>query len=228
MKRPVDRSRPSPPAKVDGGTIGLVVAFGVAWWFWDAWWLFPLRMLVVAAHEASHALTAIATGGEVVEVGLDIREGGHAITRGGIHVLVLNAGYLGSLLWGVALLGLTRTRAGARGMALLLGLGLVGMAAAWVRPVLSFGFAYALVAGLALGALGLRASEGVTRLVLRGVGVFSVLYAFLDVRDDVFFSDGLSDAALLARVTGIPAVVWGVLWCAAGLAVLVAAWRRLR
>lgn len=228
MNRSVDRSRAAPPARVDTASVGLLVAFAVAWWFWDAWWLFPLRMLVVAAHEASHALTALATGGEVIEVGLDIREGGHALTRGGLPLLVLNAGYLGSLLWGVALLVLTRTRAGARGMALLLGLGLGAMALAWVRPLLSFGFAYAVVAGASLVVLGLRAGEGLTRLVLRGVGVFSVLYAFLDVRDDVFLSDGLSDAALLAQATGVPALVWGVVWCVAGLGVLWATWRRLR
>jgi hypothetical protein len=38
---------------------------------------------------------------------------------------------------------------------------------------------------------------------------------------------GASDAAALARLTGVPAVVWGVAWIAASLLVLFAVLRRL-
>lgn len=206
----------------------LLGGFVVAWWFWGTPLLFPLRVLVVAAHEASHALMAVATGGRVLEVGLDGREGGHALTQGGSALLISNAGYLGSLVWGVVLLGLTRGRGAARGLCVLLGLGLLLMAAAWVRPVLSFGFVYTVLAGAALGALGVFASHAVSRGVLRAVGLFSVLYAFLDIRDDVFFGAGESDAVHLAQATGIPAVVWGVAWCVAGLGVLRLCWRWIR
>ncbi len=205
-----------------------MTGFVVAWWFWDAPWLFPLRMLVVAAHEASHALAAIVTGGEVVEVGLDWREGGHAITRGGASLLVLNAGYLGSMVWGLGLLALTRGGRAARGLSLCLGLGLVGMGLAWVRPVVSFGFGYAVLAGVALMALGWWGGHAVNRSVLRFVGLFSVLYAFLDIRDDVFLSAGVSDAALLAAATGVPALAWGAVWCLLGAGVLVGSWKWLR
>lgn len=228
MNQPVDRSRVQTPARPDPGTLWLCLGFGVAWWFWDAPWLFPLRMLVVAAHEASHALAAVLTGGEVVEVGLDVREGGHALTRGGWSFGVMNAGYLGSMAWGLVLLALTRGRGAARGLSVSLGLGLLGMAVAWIRPVLSFGFAYGLAAGAALVGIGLGGSHGLNRVMLRAVGLFSVLYAFLDIRDDVFLSGGTSDAALLAQATGIPALVWGAGWCLVGLAVVWASWRRIR
>ncbi len=228
MNQSVDRSSVQMPTPQGRQSILLVAGFVVAWWFWDAPWLFPLRMLVVAAHEASHALAAVATGGEVVEVGLDWREGGHALTRGGSSLLVMNAGYLGSMAWGLALLALTRGGRAARGLSVTLGLGLMGMGLAWVRPVASFGFAYAGLAGLALVAVGWLGSHAVNRILLRGIGLFSVLYAFLDIRDDVFRSGGVSDAALLAGATGVPALAWGVLWCLVGVVVMRLAWRRIR
>ena len=48
------------------------------------------------------------------------------------------------------------------------------------------------------------------------------MYALFDVRDDVFYagSDVVSDATMLAAATGIPSVVWGVVWLVAGVAVL--------
>jgi hypothetical protein len=203
----------------------LLLTFLVGWWWWDTPWLFPLRMLVVAAHEASHALAAVVTGGQVVEVGLDWREGGHTLTRGGWRLGVLNAGYLGSLAWGVLLLVLTRGRGATRGLCLLLGLALVAMGLFWVRPWLGFGFFYTVLAGAALGAIGVYASHEAARFLLRGVGAFSVLYGFLDIREDVFLSPGVSDAALLSVTTGIPAIFWGGAWCATGL-VTIWAFRR--
>ena len=228
MHQSVDRSSVQMPTRDGRQTILLVAGFVVAWWFWESAWLFPLRMLVVAAHEASHALAAVLTGGEVVEVGLDWREGGHALTRGGSSLLVMNAGYLGSMLWGLALLALTRGGRPARGLSVTLGIGLVAMGLAWVRPVASFGFVYAGLAGFALVVVGWLGSHGVNRTLLRGVGLFSVLYAFLDIRDDVFLSGGVSDAALLAAATGVPALVWGSLWCLVGVAVVRLAWSRIR
>ena len=58
------------------------------------------------------------------------------------------------------------------------------------------------------------------------LGLTSALYALLDIRSDVLARPHLeSDAVLLARFTGVPAVVWGVLWI--GVA-LVACWYALR
>ena len=51
------------------------------------------------------------------------------------------------------------------------------------------------------------------------IAAFSGLYAVLDLRDDLWNSAvrSQSDAALLAQVTHVPALVWTVLWTAASL-----------
>ena len=56
----------------------------------------------------------------------------------------------------------------------------------------------------------------------------SALYAVWDIASDVLLrSMPMSDASALADLTGVPAVVWGVLWVAASLGVIFAVLRKL-
>lgn len=222
---------PLTPARAGwkAGLVLLVTAVALAW-FWHSPLLYPLRILVVLFHELGHAVVAMATGGEVLEIGLGSNEGGHCITRGGFHFLILNGGYLGSLVAGLVILALSKGRRATRGLVVSLGM-LVLLVTLWlVRPILGFGFAYGLLTGAALMALGAKAPAAVSWWFLRLVGVFSVLYALLDVRDDVFRNAeyvGASDATMLADLTHVPAFLWGGGWILAGLALLVVFRKRL-
>ena len=71
---------------------------------WGTFVVYPFRLFVVFLHEISHGLAAVATGGRIVSIGLSVDEGGVCLTRGGWPFLILNAGYLGSLLWGAGFL----------------------------------------------------------------------------------------------------------------------------
>ncbi len=217
------------PTGWKAGVLLLVTAVALAW-FWHSPLLYPLRILVVLFHELGHALVAVATGGEVVEIALGSNEGGHCITRGGFHFLILNGGYLGSLVAGLVILALSRGRKASRGLVTTLGILVLGVTVTLVRPVIGFGFGYGLLTGLGLMALGVKAPVAVNWWFLRLVGVFSVLYALLDVRDDVFRNAdyvGSSDATMLADMTHIPAFVWGGGWILLGVALLVLFRKRL-
>ena len=85
-----------------------------------------------------------------------------------------------------------------------------------------FGFLYGLAAGLvAAWPSPARLKPAVSEVLLAAIGATSVLYAVWDVASDVLFRhSGQSDAAALARLTGVPAVAWGVLWVIVSVAVL--------
>jgi len=193
----------------DNAALALLVAVLLV--FWDAALLWPFRVLIVLFHEAGHAMMALCTGGTVLSITLSPAEGGATLTQGGSIFLILNAGYLGSLAAGLALLRLTRKDAGQRGLSVVLGGGLLGAAFTWLD---GFAFFYGLAAALGFGLLGLKASHRTVRWVLRAIGTLSVLYALFDIRDDVLFGAGRSDAVMLAERTGIPALIWGVGWLA--------------
>jgi hypothetical protein len=61
-------------------------------------------MLVIAFHEFGHAFAAVCTGGKVVGITLDPREGGETRMLGGKSGITLPAGYLGSSLIGALLI----------------------------------------------------------------------------------------------------------------------------
>lgn len=66
----------------------------------------PLGSLMVLLHEGSHALAAVLTGGQVLEItvagpragGPGVGEAGHTLTTGGAPALIAAAGYPGALL----------------------------------------------------------------------------------------------------------------------------------
>ncbi|MCA9572665.1 MAG: M50 family metallopeptidase [Myxococcales bacterium] len=202
---------------------GLVLIGLAAMAFWDHVLLWPFKVLVVLFHELGHALAALATGGSVVSIELSPDQGGLTKSVGGLRFFILSAGYLGSLAFGVLWLFLGRTartaRIGVRALAALL----VVTTLIWVRPVASFGFLFTMLASLVAIAVVRLASPAVSQWILRALGVFSVLYALWDIRDDVLSrSIAGSDASQLADLTFIPAPAWGIFWLGLGAGVLYA------
>lgn len=197
--------------------------------FFDHPVMWPLKIVVVFFHELSHALAAWATGGEVLAIGLGTNQSGVTLTRGGSPFVILNAGYVGSLLWGVGLLTASQRPGWSRPtLGLLAGLlGLVTLG--YVRPFVSFGFLFAALVSIALGWAARRLRDDWASSGLSVLGTFSVLYSVLDVRDDVLSGrvTGASDATMLADLTGVPASIWGVGWLAAGGVTLLLWWRRV-
>jgi len=195
--------------------LGYLVAL---WGLWPTVFVYPLKIFVVFLHELSHALAAIATGGQVASITLDSQEGGATWVIGGNRFITLSAGYLGSLLWGLLLLALAcfRPRA-ARPVVQALGILTVLVTIVYVRGI--FGVVFGLLFGAALYAAGRRLRQDWAVLLLSALGLTSAVYALLDIRSDILLRpDTHSDAALLAQLTGIPALAWGLLWGALALA----------
>lgn len=214
-------ARPRGLSRFDWGKAGVLAAIVVPVIFlWSTPVVWPLKILVVFFHELSHGLAAVLTGGSIERIEVVARQGGVCWTTGGSRFVTLSAGYLGSLLWGAAvLLAASATR---RDRAVAIGLGAVIVAATllWVRPVLSFGFGFHIAAGLVLVTLGWLLPDAVSDLVLKVFGVTSCLYVIPDIWSDTIARSHLrSDARMLAEMTHVPTVIWGGSWILAALAV---------
>lgn len=184
---------------------------------WDTPVVYPVKVLVVLFHEISHGLAALLTGGRVEHVTLSADLGGVMTSRGGWPLVILPAGYLGSMAWGAALLLGAAWSARRRLLSLLLGALLLGITLVYVRSL--FGFGWGLVFGFGLLFLGAKLPEPLNDLVLSFVGLTSMLYSVLDIRDDLISRTvPQSDAAVFSQYVPLPPVVWGVLWGAVALA----------
>lgn len=189
---------------------GIMLAIGA---LWSTPLVYPLKILVVFFHELSHALTAVATGGHIVEIRINAMQGGLAITQGGSSFWVTFSGYVGSLVWGgVLLLLAARTRLD-RPVAMALGAMIIAVTALFVRPFFSFGFLFGALTGVGFVISGRMLPGVFNDFLLRVVGLTSMVYAILDIKSDVLDRPGLpSDAVALAEMTHLPALFWGLLW----------------
>jgi hypothetical protein len=198
---------------------GFFFYFVALWTFWNTPVVYPIQVFVVFLHEISHGIAALATGGSIQRITLNPRLGGACYCPGGNAFLTLSAGYLGSLAWGGLILELGR-RTGRRVNRVTgtIGVLVVVLTALFIRS------AFGILFGVGFGALLLVAARYLedrgNRLLLTGLGLTSCLYAILDIKSDVLDRPHLpSDAYMLAQLTGIPTLVWGVLWITVALVV---------
>lgn len=206
--------------------VGFAVYFGALWFLWDTPVVYPLKMFVVLLHEASHALVALATGGSVHSITLDPREGGATLTMGGNRFLTLSAGYLGSLLWGALMVEASgMRRVPPKLVNAIIGTLVMALTVVYVRGL--FGIIFGVAFGAAMIAFSRQMSVALNKGLLITLGLTSCLYALLDIKSDILQRpDAMSDAHMLAQITGIPTTWWGILWIAIALAVTALLFRR--
>ncbi|TVR52300.1 MAG: M50 family peptidase [Gemmatimonadales bacterium] len=201
--------------------LGFSLYFGTIWLLWETPVVYPVKVFVVFLHEISHAMAALATGGWVERIELSPRLGGACYCPGGNAFVTLSAGYLGSLAWGAVILE-SAQRSGKKASRVVqgLGAGVLVLTLLFVRG--TFGLFFGIVFGTALFLAAPRLSADANRILLTFLGFTSALYAILDIKADVLDRPHLpSDAYMLAQLTGIPTLVWGVLWI--GIALVVSA-----
>ncbi len=191
---------------------GFAAYFAALLLLWDTPVLYPLKIFVVMLHEISHGVVAVATGGTIEQIQLDPRQGGACHCPGGNAFLTLSAGYLGSLGWGLLLLAAAGARRVPPGLVVGTAGGVVtALTLLYVKG--SFGVAFGLAFGAALMLAGWKLRPRWQKPILTTLGLTSCLYAILDIKSDVIDRPELrSDARMLAELTGISTITWGVVW----------------
>ncbi|WP_342713613.1 M50 family metallopeptidase [Litoreibacter janthinus] len=189
----------------------LLALVAVIFALWSTPVMVPLKIVVVLLHELSHGLAALLTGGSIEQITISPEQGGLALTRGGSRFLTLTAGYLGSLVLGMALLFAALRSTADRAVVALLGLGLLVVSALYLRDLFALVFCVGLAAALLAVARWLdhRAND----LVLRVIGLTSMIYVPFDIFSDTIARSHLqSDAWMMANEFGGATVLWGGLW----------------
>ena len=193
--------------------------------FWNSKVVFPVKLFVVFIHEFSHAFAAVVTGGKFVGFTYDFYEAGSSITTGGNKFLVLNAGYLGSSLFGgLVLLIACRTNWDRVLTSIIgIGIGLVTYYFATKETNLIFPYivsAFAVISSVVLPNI-------ICEAILIFVGLASCIYALNDIVLDIFMqsTSTISDAGMLSEYTGFPTIFWGAIWL---LVAFVMGWNFLR
>lgn len=189
--------------------------------------LLPLRLLTTFIHEGSHALAAVATGGSVRYIAIDLSGSGLTIATGGFGPVIYMAGYVGTTGIGAAAILFQRQpgrgRAGlALGAILVLAITLL-----WIRP---FQNGLGFLAGASIACLLAAGSrylpENWARVTAIFLGVELCLNAVFDLRRLLWLTstgNAPNDAVFMASAYGGPPLLWAVCWAAIAAGIVVAA-----
>ncbi len=216
MARPAIAGDPG-ASRLDGRFLGmLLLCTALAFLLWETPLLLPFRLFVTMVHEVSHALAGVATGGEVLGIQINLNGSGVTLVRGGNLFLTASAGYVGSGLFGAGLLLLARERPWRRPLLQALAVALVVATLLFFRE--PTGIVAALLLAVAFWALAARGPDWLVALLVYLLAVLNGLYALVDLLVLLQLSGPAaataSDAATLQRLTGLPAMLWALLWTA--------------
>lgn len=191
----------------------------------------PLIYLNTHIHELSHALMALATGGQVRMIQVFADGSGVTPVAGGSLLLTASAGYVGSTLVGALILAVSRTPKSAKQMLwLTFGFLLVSMVVFVRGDLVGIGSGIVWIAALAVMARNLKGEHAVFAAQFLGLELaLTSLQAFLVLLKITTQSEQHSDALILEQVSGIPAFVWATGWSLLGVVAivlsLVSAWK---
>lgn len=181
-----------------------------------------VRLLVTITHEAGHALVALLTGRRLTGIRLHSDTSGLTLSRGRPRgpgmVLTLLAGYPAASAVGLAAAWLTG--AGHAPAVLWLVVAVLAGMLLMIRNI--YGAVVVLVVGGGLAAVSWWAPAPWLGLLAAGIAWLLLLAAprpVLELLRDRRLS--ASDAAQLAAVTRVPALLWAVLWLAVTVGALV-------
>src|SRR3981081_1628672 len=191
---------------------------------------YRFRIFVTFIHEGGHAIAALLTGNSVESLSVATNASGATYTsQGGAfsQMFVASAGYLGSRAYGAMLLVLIRKTIAARVV-------LIGSAALVFTLTLIYGLLKPITAGAVLSGVPFTllagslltvgliliaryASARVATFFVSFLAVQCVLNALLDLKTVFFLSSPFApsvptDALNMANATGIPALIWALVW----------------
>ena len=236
------RMRISNDARPQAITLLIAAVISVALWFvpFAEILTYPFRVFVTFIHEGGHAIAALLTGNSVQSLSVAMNASGETYTTQGgtfAQMFVASAGYLGAMTFGALLLVLIRHAVKAR--VILLGSSLLILALTiifgLIKPLVAGtwgalgGVPFTLFAGIAISlglfALARFASRRVATFFVSLLAVQCVLNALLDLKTVFFLSSPFApsvptDAVNMANTTGIPAIIWTVIWIVLAIGIL--------
>ena len=192
----------------------ILLLFTLVWVFWESIFIYPIKLLTILFHEAGHALATVATGGKVKEIVINKRLGGLTLHQGGNRFLILNAGYLGSILLGFLFFYLTYTKAGEHVLTLT-GLLILLLTLLWVKTSFTMGFC--ILTGMLLIAAGVFLTGAFENFIARFIGLSCILYSVIEISKyrrmlEYYRGQYGTDAEQLQSLTGVHAMGWAIVW----------------
>ena len=200
---------------------------------WNTIVMKPIRLFSVFLHELGHAVMVMLFGGKIQSFQISLNESGSvlAVSRGWFATfMIANGGYLGGVLLSILILSLGYKFGGKYVLGVT---ALIFVIVAVVFSGISQTLLYATIFLAAVMIIFLQRSKTVENTALDIIGLGALTYGIYDTFVDTILFEinkvfsfikgwsgtGITDAVHLRNITGIPAILWGVIWLTISLSV---------
>lgn len=171
--------------------------------------LYPVVLFVVYLHEMGHSFFALITGGSVHGIQVSANASGHSLISGGWWPLVLSGGYIGSALFGNAIMYIALVRERWNVYLTVFFIAVLVFTATFLFQSMESSVILLLFAAAMFVAL--KAFPSALPNINLFIGAVSVCYILQD-----FMGGPASDLQRFAEhVPAIPVAVWAFLWLGA-------------
>jgi len=175
----------------------------------------PFKWLESYFHEISHGLAALVTGGSIVRIQLFPNGAGLCTTRGGMTFLISFMGYAGAALWGMGIYFVASMHQRiAQILSGVIALLLVTTLVFWARDILTF-----IIIAVLLAVVLLKFKYSKLSYLQLSLQITGALILLNSVKSPWYLVDGrnFGDGAALSQLTGIPELLWVILWFSIGI-----------
>jgi hypothetical protein len=176
--------------------------------------LWPLTLFNTYAHELSHAVATVLTGGRVESIQINVDGSGVTTSAGGVGIIIASAGYIGSAVLGGLIFAIARNAQAARAVCFGAAVVLVASLVLVVRGEFvgwTVGLAWAVLLGVSA-----KAMPGPWIVFwTRFLGFQLALTAVHSLGDLLLLSregEAVTDAVIVQSMTGMRALVVAMVW----------------
>jgi hypothetical protein len=187
----------------------------------------PLNQFATLVHEFSHAIVTVLTGGHVNGMTIVADGAGHGgltMSQGGFQFFSIQAGYLGTAIFGSLLVYLSQFHKLSKGI--LIGIGsIIGFASIWfIAPTLFsaslvqgfFSLLWAVAMAAATIYAGLKLKDNNANLLVLFLAIYTAMDSLraisIVLTATLMGSTIWSDATVMEHMFVLPAVFWSFLW----------------
>jgi phosphoglycerol transferase MdoB-like AlkP superfamily enzyme len=172
---------------------------------------YPFDWFETFFHELSHGISALATGGSIHRIELNVNGSGVCTTSGGSQFLILFSGYAGSSLWGtlIYLSAAVRKNRLTRSLALIFIAVNVLVLVLWSKDVTTM-LILAVMSSLFLLSFSVR-NTIFRHYVIYFIAIYVVLNSIRSPLD-LFDGRAIGDGAALSNITMLPELFWIAIW----------------
>lgn len=184
--------------------------------------LYPLKLFVTIIQLGCQALATRVTGGTPGFLVITPSLESGSLPTGGMPALTLSAGYIGCAIVGALLIWFGRKPKEAKGILQAIGAAILVLAVFYAGGGY-FSLVAMLATGLALIAISNKGSEMFCHMLLLMLSVQTALKPVLESIAMIWYSldsSAVSSAKQMEGITGVPAILWSVIWSVASLVIL--------